>query len=144
VARVRQRHHAVELDAPGPRAHHHHAAAHEHRLVDVVGDEEHGLALRFPDAQQQFLHQLARLVVERAEGLVHQQHARVVGQRTGQRGALLHAARQLLGVVVLEAPQAHLADEGRAPISSCCARGRPRSRRPKHTLSSTVSQGNSV
>ena len=34
--------------------------------------------------------------VRRAEWLVHQQHARVVGQR----GALLHAARQLLWVVV--------------------------------------------
>jgi MFS family permease len=65
----------------------------------------------FPDAQQQLLHQLARLVVQRAERFVHQQDARVVGQRAGQRGALLHAARQLLGVVLLETLQAHLADE---------------------------------
>ena len=56
-----------------------------------------------PDAEQQLLHQLAGLVVERAERLVHQQHARVVGQRARQRDALLHAARQLLRVVVLEA-----------------------------------------
>ena len=61
------------------------------------------LRSRLPDAEQQFLHQLAGLVVERAEGLVHQQHARVVGQRARERGALLHAAGQLLGKVVLEA-----------------------------------------
>ena len=64
-----------------------------------------------PDAEQQLLHQLARLVVERAEGLVHQQHARVVGQRARDRGALLHAARQLLRVVLVEALQAHLGQE---------------------------------
>jgi hypothetical protein len=107
-----------------------------------VGDEQHRLALRLPDAEQQFLHQLARLVVERAEGLVHQQHARVVGQRAGDRHALLHAARQLLGKVVLEAAQAHLGQEGVA-ISSCCGRGMP-FRAGRSTRSAHVSQGNSV
>ena len=38
---MRQRYSAIELDAAGPRAHHHHARAHEHRLVDVMGDEQH-------------------------------------------------------------------------------------------------------
>ena len=48
------------------------------------------LALPFPDAQQQFLHQFARLVVQRAEGLVHQQ------QRTALARALANSPRMLL------------------------------------------------
>src|SRR4030095_3428937 len=38
-------------------------------------------------------------------------HRRFVDQRARQRGALLHPARELLGVVVLEAAQAHALDE---------------------------------
>jgi hypothetical protein len=45
------------------------------------------------------------------KALVHQQHARPVGQRARDRGALLHAARQLLRVVLLEARQPDLGDE---------------------------------
>ena len=41
------------------------------------------------------LHLLAQLPVEGAERLVQQQHARVARQRTGDRDALLHPARQL-------------------------------------------------
>ncbi len=119
---MRQRHHAVELDAAGPRAHHHHAAAHEHRFVDVVGDEEHGLLFGFPDALQQLLHQFARLVVQRAEGFVHQQHARAVGQRTRQRRALLHAARELLGKVVGKALEPDLGQEAVRDVELLLAR----------------------
>ena len=64
------------LDAARARAHDDDAAAEEDRLLDVVGDEQHGLALALPDAEQQFLHQRARLVVERAERLVEQQDLR--------------------------------------------------------------------
>src|SRR5690606_8505358 len=42
--------------------------------------------------------------------LVEQQDLRIVGKRTGDGRALLHAARQLLGPVVLEAAQADLVD----------------------------------
>ena len=38
-------------DPPRPRRHHHHAVGEEHRLVDAVGDEQHGL----PRAQPQRL-----------------------------------------------------------------------------------------
>ena len=40
--------------------------------------------------------------VERGEGLVHQQHLRVGRERAGQRHALLHAARQLVHMRMLE------------------------------------------
>jgi hypothetical protein len=50
------------------------------------------LRCALPDAEQQFLHQGARLVVERAERFVQQQDLRIVGERARNRGALLHAA----------------------------------------------------
>ena len=118
--------------------------ADEDRLLDVVGDEQHGLALALPDAEQQFLHQRAGLVVERAERLVEQQDLGIVGERARDRGALLHAAGELLGKVIVEAAQADLREPFVAR-SRCCSRaGTPFSRRPKAMFSATVSQGNSV
>ena len=72
-----------------------------------MGDEEHGLALLRPDFQKLPLHDLAGLRVERGEGLVHQQHIGVDGQRPGEVDALAHAARELAGVVLGEAGEAH-------------------------------------
>src|SRR5262249_12219179 len=74
----------------------------EDRLLDVMGDEQHCLALAFPDAEQELLHQRAGLVVERAERLVEEENRWIVGESARDRGALLHAARELLGMVVLE------------------------------------------
>ncbi len=114
----------VRSSRGGPRAHDDDARAHEDRLVDVVRDEQHGLLLGLPDAEQQLLHQLARLVVERAEGLVHEQDARAVGERARDRGALLHAARELLRKVVLEADEADLGDEAVRDLELLGARAR--------------------
>ena len=66
---------------------------------------------RFPDPQQLLLHQLARLRVERGERLVHQQDFRVHHQRAGEIDALLHAAGELVGIVVLEALEPDHGDE---------------------------------
>src|SRR5262249_43383267 len=46
------------------------------------------------------------LGVERRERLVEQQGGRLAGQRPGQRHALLLAARELVGVAIVEAAQA--------------------------------------
>src|SRR4051794_35549016 len=110
VARVRQ-----GPSGPGPyggraRGHDPDAASEEDRLLDVVRDEEDSLAFGLPDAEQQLLHQRAGLVVEGAERLVEQQDLGVVGERPGDRGALLHAAREHARVVALEPLQADLGD----------------------------------
>ncbi len=73
------------------------AVGEEHRLVDVVGDEDDGLALGLPQRQQLELQPLAGQRVERAERLVHEQDERVGGQRAGDRHALAHAARDAVG-----------------------------------------------
>ena len=53
--------------------------------------------------QQLGVQMVADDLVERAERLVHQQQIGIEGQRAGDRGALLHAARQLPGKLALEA-----------------------------------------
>ena len=59
------------------------------------------------DLPQLDLHLLAQPAVERAERLVEQQHARVWGERAGQRHALLLAAGKLVRVARLEARKPH-------------------------------------
>ena len=60
-ARARQRHRDLGLDAPGPRRHHVDAVGEEHRLVDVVRDEQHRDAQALPHVGQDLLHHHAGL-----------------------------------------------------------------------------------
>src|SRR5262249_31590893 len=80
MPRMRQVDGEVGLDAAGTRGHHKYARGEEDRLLDVVGDEQHGLALAFPDAEQELLHQRAGLVVKRAERLVEEENRWIVGE----------------------------------------------------------------
>ncbi len=104
-ARPRQRHVHDVAHAARPRRHDDDPVGEEQRLVDVVGDEEDGGAHLLPHAEQQLLHRHPRLRVERGERLVHQHHARPVDEHPGDPHPLLHAARQLARVRVLEAAQ---------------------------------------
>jgi hypothetical protein len=72
-----------------------------------VGDEHDGLAVTLPDLEQFVLQALARQRVERAERLIHQQDLRPIGERAGERDALFHAPRQLLGIEAFERFQMH-------------------------------------
>jgi hypothetical protein len=65
-----------------------------------MGHEQHRGAAVAPDVEQEVLHLLAGLDVERRERLVHQQDLGAHGQRPGDRHALAHAARQLVGPLV--------------------------------------------
>ena len=56
--------------------------------------------------QQLLLQDLARLRVERGERLVHQQDRRVDRERAHEADALLHAARELIGIMPLEPGEA--------------------------------------
>jgi hypothetical protein len=71
-----------------------------------VGNEHDGLALSLPQEQQLFLQQTARLLIQCAEGLVHEQDLRLHRKRPGQADALLHAARELLWQAFLKAFEA--------------------------------------
>ena len=101
------------LDAAGRARHHHDLVRQEHRLVDRMGDEQHRLAVAFPDVEQVVLQPRAGMRIQRAERLVHQQHRGVIGQRARQRDALLHAAGQFLGIEILKTLEAdHLDQRG--------------------------------
>src|SRR6187402_271836 len=66
-------------------------------------DEHHRGRQLLPDANQLLLQRLARERVERAERLVHEQHGWIVGQHAGDRHALLHPTRELVGIAIAEA-----------------------------------------
>ncbi len=137
VARPAERHVEHLLDAAGARAHHRDAVAEQDRLVDRMGDEHHGLALVRPlhQLQQLLLQDLAGLRVERGERLVHQQDRRVHGERAHQPDALLHAARELIGIVLLEAGEPDQLEIVRRPARLILAFGSPAMASPKAALS---------
>src|SRR5450631_1651948 len=99
------------MDAARPSLEHDHPVAEQHRLLDRMGDKNHGGRPFIPDAQQLELQNLARLRVDRRERLIHQQHIRFDGERTRQPAALLHAAGHLIGERGFEAAEADQLDE---------------------------------
>ena len=104
------------LDAAGPRGHHHHLVAEQDRLLDRVGDEQHGLMCLVENLQQFLLHHDLGLRVERGERLVHQQDRPLHDQRARQRHALAHAAGKLPRQVALEAAQADRGEQRRGAL----------------------------
>ena len=87
-------------DASRPRAHHQNAVGKEDRLVHVVGDEHDGLGRLRQNDGDLALKLLARDGIERAERLIEQQHVGVEGERAREADALLHAAGQLVRIVL--------------------------------------------
>src|ERR1700733_5988964 len=76
-----------------------------------MGDEQNRLAIAFPYVEQIVLQPRAGVRIKRAEWLVHQQHRGVIGQRPRQRDALLHPARQFLGIELLKTLEADHLDQ---------------------------------
>ena len=96
-----------------------------------------------PDALQLEVHLLARHRVERAERLVHEEERRVVDEGAGDRGALLHAAGQLVRIGVLEPLEAH--EHEQFPRSLAARTGRAASTSTGSvTFSSMVRHGRST
>ena len=86
------------LDATGPCRHDQHAVGEEERLLQVVGDEEHGLAHAVVGLQQELLRDAFREGIHRAERLVEEQHLGIVDERAGDLRAPAHARGQLVGI----------------------------------------------
>ena len=86
---------------------------------------------------------VARHRVERAEGLVHQQHVGLLRERARDRDALAHAAGELVGPALRERLEMHEPQQlerlRRAPSPET-----PRKRIPISTFFCTVSHGNSA
>ena len=90
AARAREVHVEDLLDAARIGGEEHHAVAEADGFADVVGDEHDGLLALREDFLDVTVELLAREGVERRERLIHQQHARVGGERTGEGDALAH------------------------------------------------------
>ena len=124
----------------GPRRQHDDAIRQRDRLLQVVRDEQDGLAVGRPQVEQLVLHQLTCLDVERRERLVHQQDLGIEDQHLGQRHALAHAAGKLMRIAVLETGEA----DARQPFvarRTASARATPRNSSPAVTLSSALRHG---
>ena len=112
------------------------------RLVDVVGDEQDGDAERCHSVADQVLQVGPGLCVDGGERLVHQQHARLVGERAGDRDALLHAAGELPGMGAVRRRRAPPRPAPRRPGARARARARFFSFSGSSTFCRTVIQGN--
>ena len=75
-----------------------------------MGDEDDGLLIDLPDPLEVRLQEVAGLRIECTEGLVHQKDARIDRERSRKPDALLHAARKLARVALLEALEADHVD----------------------------------
>src|SRR5262249_5260288 len=92
-----------------PRRHHDDAVGQENSLADRMGDENNRLALLARQMMEVEAHLIARNGVERPEGLIHQQQAGIVYERTHDRGALVHSTGQLVGKAVAEVAESDAA-----------------------------------
>jgi len=63
-----------------------------------------------PDLEHQLLQDRARHGVDRREGLIHQQHGGLPDEARAMQNALLHAAGELIGVIILVGLQSDQAD----------------------------------
>ena len=95
--------------------HEHDAVGDLHRLLLVVRDEDRRHVDLVVEAPQPGSQLLADAGVERAEGLVEQQHLRLDGERARERHALALAARELRRVAVGKALELHERRAARAP-----------------------------
>jgi hypothetical protein len=115
---------ARELLHP-PAVHHRDAVGQAHRLFLVVGDQDRGDAELPLQPLDLDLHVEPQVLVERPEGLVEQQDARLHRERAGERDALLLAARELAGHAVGERLELHGGEHARDPLADQVARGVP-------------------
>src|SRR5712692_244127 len=107
IARPRDGDGIAGLDPPRTGREHYHLIGKRDGLLEVVCDEEDRIARLRPEVQQLVLHHVARLDVQSAEGLVHEEDRGPVDQCGGEGDALAHAARELVRVVAFEPRQTH-------------------------------------
>ena len=127
------------------RRHDHHPVGKRDRLFEVVGDEQHRLAVRAPEIEQQVAHDLPGLRIKRPERLVHQQDLRIADKHLHETDALSLPAREHVRVALAECTKvpresSQVCARARACLRSAC----PRSQGPTATFSSAVFQGNSA
>ena len=105
-----------------PVGEHEHPVGEQDRLVDVVGDQQHGRTVLRHSVLQQAVHSDPGERVERTERFVEQQQFGLADQGAGQCDPLRLSARQVHGQLVARAGQAHLG-EHLVPVRAAPAPG---------------------
>src|SRR5215203_4160906 len=95
VAGPRQAKRLLVEDAAGLRLHDDGAVGKRHRLLDVVGNEEHRRAVLLPQGEKMLVQARPGEGVEGRERLVEEEHLRLGHEGAGDRDPLLLAAGQL-------------------------------------------------
>ena len=95
-----------------------HAGTDALHHAHLVRDDHDGHAQRAVELAQQLQYALGGRGVQRAGGLVAEQHFGVARQRAGDGHALLHAAGELRGIGPLAPGQAHRCQQGARPLVS--------------------------
>ena len=105
------------LDPAGSGSHEHDAIRQGNRLDQIVGDKNNRFSGRGPEFEELILQDDAGLRVQRPERLIHQDQFRIVDQGANDIGPLAHPARQLMGIMILEAAQANPPNQFFRPMS---------------------------
>ena len=144
AARALERHVDDVGDAARPRGHDDHAVGEQDRLGDVVGDEHRGGLGLLVDLQQLDVQPLAGDLVDRRERLVEQQDVDADHEQPGERDALLHAAREVARVGVLEAAEPDHVEQAVGLVLVGLRSGLPWMRRGRRVFCSAVCHCSSV
>src|SRR4051812_26524474 len=91
-------HRKLHADTPWTPCHDHNPVTQVDGLLHIVGHENHGDMLAFPQTSQFRLHMGAGDRIQCAERFVQQKHAWAIDQGSGDSDALGHAARKLAGI----------------------------------------------
>ena len=128
----------------GAGGEHDHPVAEVERLLDVVGDQQAGARLGAERGRQPLLHLGPRDRVERRERLVEQQHRLAREQRSQERDALAHPARELArGGVDANSASPKRSNSGIASLRGPALATAPRFRGASAALSIAASHGSS-
>ncbi len=76
-----------------------------------MGHEDNGLRSLFPDLGEVGVQVFAGLGIHRGEGFVHQQHARIEREGSGDRHSLTHPAGEFVRVAVGELQQSNASEQ---------------------------------
>src|SRR5579884_3545443 len=105
IARSRQINGVYALDCGRACCQDNDAISQGYRLFQIMGNEDNGGRRGGPELEQFSTHQVARLHIERAEWLIHEQNLRLVDKGLCQSHALAHTAGELVRITVLESSE---------------------------------------
>src|ERR1700684_4337439 len=100
------------LDASWPFAEHDDTGSEKDRLLDIMGHENRGEAFPAPEGHKLLLQRQTCQCIELAERLIKQQQSGIVDQRASERGALSHAARELMRISLAEVAKSDQIERG--------------------------------